>query len=59
MGASYVIVMTLSLAIAVANVSTTVEIAPLAETDDTVTGDPFAKTVNALAGARGSRRTSL
>ena len=51
--------MTLSLAIAVANVSTTVEIAPLAATDETVTGEPSTKTVNALAGARGSRKTSL
>jgi hypothetical protein len=58
-GASYAIVTALPLPIGEASVSTTVEIEPLAATDDTVTGEPFTKTVKALAGALGSRRVSL
>ena len=42
-----------------ASVNTTVEVEPLAATEDTITGDPLADTENALAGARGSRRVSL
>ena len=42
-----------------ASVNTTVEVEPLAATEDTVTGDSLADTENALAGARGSRRVSL
>ena len=42
-----------------ASVNTTVEVEPLAATEDTVTGDPLADTENALAGARGSRILSL
>ena len=43
----------------VSMVRTTVDVFPLAATDDTVTGEPFTKTVKALAGALGSRRVSL
>ncbi|CAB4611226.1 unannotated protein [freshwater metagenome] len=58
-GASYATVTTFSLETAFANVSTTVEMDPFAATDATVAGEPSTKTVNALAGARGSRNTSL
>ena len=58
-GASYVTETIFSLETAEAKVRTTVEMAPLAATDDTVTGEPSTRTVNALAGARGSRKTSL
>ena len=51
--------MAFSLEIAEANVRTTIEVIPLAATEDTVTGDPLADTENALAGARGSRILSL
>ena len=49
----------LPLLITVSMVSTTEDVLPLAATDDTVTGEPFTKTVKALAGALGSRSVSL
>ena len=58
-GALYAIVTAFPLPIDDAKVRITVVVEPLAATEDTVTGEPFDVTANALAGARGSRRSSL
>ena len=58
-GASYATVTACPLPTAEESVSITVDVAPLAATDETVTGEPLTRTVNALGRARGSRRVSL
>ena len=58
-GASYATVTAFPLPTGDASVNTTVWVLPLAATDDTVTGEPFTVTENALLEARGSRSNSL
>jgi len=58
-GAAYATVTALPFPIGDESVNTTEVVEPLAVTDDTVTGEPFTKTVKALAGGLGSRRVSL